>query len=174
MKMRYAILAAAFSVQAACAQTGAVERIGVYDSRAVAMAYANSETHSKYIQGLKADMAKAQAEKNEARIKEISALGEGDQVALHKQVFSTGPIDSVLERIKDRIPAILKEAGVSRIVSQWDKTALDQLPSAEKVDVTMALVNEFHPSEKELENIKQLQNVQPIPIEEADKMSPFD
>lgn len=146
-------------------------RVGTYDSRAIAVAFVGSEAFSKWMANLKTESNKAKAEGNQKRIADLEAQAAEQQKLLHKQAFSTVPVGNILEHIKDKMPEIAKAAGVGPIVSKWDKDILTKYEGAKLVDVTMALVNALHPNERQLKTAKEIQNIPPIPIEEAEKSS---
>ena len=68
------------------------------------------------------------------------------------------------------MPGIAKAAGVSAVVSKWDKDTLAKYPSAELVDVTMPLVNAFHPTDRQLKSAIDIQKQAPIPLQDVEKM----
>jgi hypothetical protein len=82
------------------------------------------------------------------------------------QVFSASPAEEALAEIKDGLPAIEQETGVSLIISKWDPPAPDQHPHAQKVEVTDALAREFNLGAKQLKVISDPRKQNPIPIEE--------
>lgn len=139
-------------------------RVGTFDSRAVAIAYARSENFMQYIKGLKAELEKAKAEKNEKRVKELETMGPAMQELMHKQGFSTWPVDDILEQIKDKIPEIAKQAEVDVIISKWN--IVYQQPSIEFIDVTDLMVMPFNPSEETLKIIEELKKMEPVSLEE--------
>ena len=99
-------------------------RIGVYDSRAVAIAFAGSEAFEKWLTALRAEHDKAKAAGDDKRVAELAAKGKNRQALAHKQAFSTAPVDEILEHITDGLPAIKAKAGVTAIVSKWDADTL--------------------------------------------------
>ncbi len=139
-------------------------RIGTFDSRAVTVAYANTEEFNKTVRQLKEEYDKAKAEGNKAKMDELQAKGQAGQDKLHRQGFSTAPITDILANIKDQLPEIAKQAGVDVIVSKWD--VVYQAPDAEIVDVTSAMIKPFHPSEKTLKTVEEMKKVAPIPLDE--------
>jgi len=159
-----AMLAAAASCGAplAAAQDSQRLRIGVFDSRAVALAYGNSDEFQRMVQGLRADHDKAKAANNDSRAKELETEGQWSQVRLHQQVFSTGPVSGILAKVKDQLPAIAAQAGVSLIVSKWEVQFSN--PVVETVDVTLPIVKLFHPSDKVLAWVAQMKQ-DPVPFE---------
>ena len=142
--------------------TGGV-RIGVYDSRAVALAYYNSPSGQPKPQGLQSEYAEAKAAGDQKKLKELEAAAIAMQELLHEQAFSTGSISNVITVIKDKLPDIAKRAGVTLLVSRWDVAYRD--PSIEYVDVTMPVVRLFSPGDKVLQWIAELKNQEPVPID---------
>ena len=145
-------------------------RVGTYDSRAIAVAFVGSEAFNKWMVNLKAESEKTKADGNQKKVADLEAQAAEQQKLLHKQAFSTAPVDNILEHIKDKIPEIAKTAGVGSIVSKWDKDALAKYKSAEIVDVTMPLVEALHPNDRQLKIAKEIQKKSPIPIKEAEKI----
>jgi len=138
--------------------------VGTFDSRALAMAYYRSEEFMQSMQELRAEYEKAKAAGDEKRIKELEVKGPAQQELIHKQGFSTWPVDNILEKIKGKIPEIAKQAGVDVIVSKWD--VVYQQSGVEFIDVTDLMVKPFNPDEETLKIIKDLQKKDPVPLEE--------
>lgn len=141
-----------------------VVRVGIFDSRAVALAYARSEEFEQSIKALRDDLEKAKAAKDEKRRRELENEGAWSQVRLHQQGFSTATVSSILAKMKDKLPAIAHDAGVVMIVSKWEVQFKD--PAIETVDLTLPLVQLFHPSEQVMKWIEQLKDQKPVPFEE--------
>jgi hypothetical protein len=147
-------------------------RIGIYDSRAIAVAFAGSASFNKeWMRPIKAEHDRAKAAGDTNRMKRIEADMRARQTLAHKQAFSTAPVDEYLKYIKKEMPAIKQKAGVSDIVSKWDPEALKKYSSAEKVDVTMLLVDAFQPNERQRKSAVEIQKHKPITLEEAEKIN---
>jgi hypothetical protein len=142
--------------------------VGTFDSRAVAIAYARSETFMNYIMGLHAELKKAKEEGNEKRIKELETEGPALQELIHKQGFSTWPVDNILEQVKDKIPDIAKEAKVDVIVSKWN--IVYQQEGIEFVDVTDLMVKLFNPDEATLDIVKEIKKQAPVSLKELEEL----
>lgn len=152
-------------------------RIGTYDSRVVAMAYCFSPAceaaEGKTVAACNTELAKAKATGDKKQVAAVEAKYSDlikAQIRRHKQVFSIAPIDDVLVHIKDQMPDIAKAAGVSLIISKWDKKALDQYAGAEVVDVTEAMAKALHAPDENLKAALELRRKAPIPLEQAEKM----
>lgn len=146
-------------------------KIGIYDSRAVAVAYAGSEAHKKQMAPIQADYAKAKQTGDDKRMKEIGEQMKATQKRFHMQGFSTAPVDDILRQIEGELPRIKKEAGVDLLVSKWDEGTLAKHASAEKIDVTMRLVDAFHPNDRQRKTAEEIQKHKPISLKEAENIN---
>jgi len=147
----------------ASAQTNRM-RVGVYDSRAVAVAWGNSTEFKEALKPIETEFRKAKESKDEKRAKELDGQMKLQQRRAHEQAFSTGSVAPIMERIKDRLPDIAKQAGVQIIVSKWELN--HQSSEVEVVDVTEKLVALFHVSERGLKWSKEVQQKPPLAIEQ--------
>jgi hypothetical protein len=169
IRIRTIVCAAAFLLTASAlgyAQGTGPLRIGTYDSRAVALAYYNSAEQQKtpgLRSQLQSEYAQAKAGGDEKKIKELEAAGIAWQQLMHEQAFSTGSISNVIAVIKDKLPDIARQAGVTLLVSKWDVAYRD--PSVEYVDVTMPVVRLFSPGDKVLTWIEEMKKQDPVPID---------
>ncbi len=148
-------------------------RIGIYDSRAVAIAYAHSEWNEARLKSKMEEMEKAKATGDTKKIEELEAWGPAQQAKLHRQGFSTAPVDDILEHIKDKLPEIREQANVSCLVSKWDKKTLKRYKSSELVDVTDLITAPFNPNEKTLRTIKEIKDIKPIPLWQLELLMKF-
>jgi hypothetical protein len=147
----------------------ATEAIGVYDSRAVAVAYAGSDLHESKLTELKAEYDAAKAAGNAVRVLELEADAKAEQSEMHRQGFGIAPVDDILAQIKEELQRIQADAGVVALVSKWDDATLAKHPGAGRVDVTMALVDAFHPNDRQRESALEIQKHKPIPRDELEK-----
>jgi hypothetical protein len=138
-------------------------RIGVFDSRAVALAYGRSEAFLQSVKAMRAELDKAKAAGDQKRIAELEKEGPWIQVRMHQQVFSTATVSGILAQVKDRLPEVASQAGVAVIVSKWEVQFAS--PSVETVDVTPQLVSLFHPNAQALKFIGQMKDQPPVPFE---------
>lgn len=158
------------SVQAAAPDhTGAPHapgaRIGTYDSRSIAVAYAGSAAQRAVMDPLKAAFQKAKQEGNQAEMDKLQAQGRALQEQAHRQGFGTAPVDDLLEKIADALPEIRRVAGVSALVSIWDEKTLAQHAGAVAVDVTMPLVDAFHPTDKQRKVAEDIRKQKPVAMD---------
>jgi hypothetical protein len=139
-------------------------RIGVYDSRAVALACARSEPFKQQIAQMQKDLAEARAKNDTKRVKELEAQGPAMQVRLHQQAFSTAGVTDIMAKVADAIPGIAREAGVVLIVSKWEMPFRD--PSVEVVDVTLPIAMLFKPDPQTLKILAEMKDVKPVPLDQ--------
>jgi len=150
------------------AADGPSVRLGVFDSRAIAIARVNSASYRAELTELKQENEKgieaARAAGDSERVAELEALGPTMQQRLHEQGFGSAPVHDHLAQLKDKLPRIAERAGVDAIVSKWE--LIYQAPDARFVDVTMLLVAEFDPDERTLGMLEGLADSRPIPAGE--------
>jgi hypothetical protein len=140
-------------------------RIGVYDNRAIAIAWASSKYNP--IKQKMEELNKAKAEGNTQKIKELNEWGEASQRKLHRQGFGKVPVDDLLASVKDRLSEVARKSGVVAIVWQNDYSS----DNIEVVDVTQELVKLFDPSERTLRitNPEELKKNAPLDLEFIEK-----
>jgi len=151
-------------------RAAATGRVGTYDSRAIAVAFAGTETFRQQLAKLQADHEQAKAAGDKNRMAELEQQGMAQQKRLHCQGFSTAPVDDIMINLKEQLSQIARTAGVAQIISKWDKAALARYPDAELVDVTMALVDALHPDARSRKWAMDMQRSKPIPLQQAEKL----
>jgi len=139
-------------------------RIGVYDSRAIIMAYKHSDYDDNFMVKKSKEKKLAEQAGDTDKVNKIDALMTQYSIRAHSQVFSTTPVHDILKCIKDRIPQIAQEAKVDVIVSKWEFDYLH--PDTELIDVTMQLVRAYNPKPNTKDTIEGLIRTKPISYEE--------
>ena len=142
-------------------------RVGVFDSRIVALAYYNTDEHQRAMQQMMTELRDAKAASNQARVNELEFQGPALQNLAHYQVFSTASVPNVLEKLADVLPKVASDAGVSVIVSKWEIAYARS--DVEYVYVTDALVRPFNPDARVQQWIAQAKEQKPMPLLEAVK-----
>ncbi|MGE3164114.1 MAG: hypothetical protein AB7O52_04370 [Planctomycetota bacterium] len=138
-------------------------RVGVYDSRAIAIAYAPSRFNP--VREKTKELEQAKAAGDSRKVKELEAWGEKHQRALHRQGFGRVPVGDLLDPVRDRLPGVAREARVDVICAECDFSAAD----VELVDVTRALALLYEPSEKTLGYIDEIKQHAPVDLDEIDR-----
>lgn len=139
--------------------------IGIYDSRAVAIAHVGSESFQRFMLARGAELSKAKEEGDEAALLRIEASMVSLQAKLHRQGFSTAPVDEILEEYTDQIDAILAEHRAAALVSRWDQKTLAIYPGSRRIDVTAELVNLITSNKKQRKRAMEIVQFEPEPLE---------
>jgi len=140
-------------------------KIGVYDSRGVAVAYARSAEFGENIARLRADYEQAKAKGDSAQVKKLGQEGLWMQVRLHQRGFSTAGVGDLLAKVAGALPGVAREAGVVLLVSKWEMPYQDA--SVEVVDVTLPIARLFKPDEQTLQILGELKDQKPVPFDEV-------
>jgi len=138
-------------------------RIGTFDSRCIAIAYGRTD-FLKNIGDLRKEHEKAKTEGNEEKVKELEKLGPNLQLIMHQQGFSTGSVINIMEKIKDKLPAIAEKNNIKLILSKWELFYHDE--SLELVDITDQIVDLFNLDEQSRNIIEEIKKMEPVPIEQ--------
>ena len=146
------------------------QRVGIYDSRAVAYAWFWSEAHQRQLREQMQSARAARAAGQTSHFQELDAALRQQQDEVHREVFSTAPATDALTAIQEQMPEIKRHAGVTALVSKWDDQSLKQYANAGKTDVTGQLVREFKPTEKQLKVIVDLQSKKPLSLEQCNEL----
>lgn len=142
-------------------------RVGTFDSRAVAVAFIRSAMLEQDLKQMMKEHEEAKAAGDEEKVKKLEAQGQARQEQAHRQGFGTAPVDEILQRIKDKLPAIAKKSSVDVIVSKWVVTY--STPGARFVDVTDLIIEPFDPDERTKRIIRELRAKPPVPPDEIEK-----
>ena len=151
---------AASSAGSASGKSKQLVKVGVFDSRAVAIAFASSQQNRQLIAGKQEEMNKAKAAGDTKKVAELEQWGKDHQAVMHRQGFGAVSVKDLLSFIEKDLPSIAAQAGVDCIVSKWDITYKNE--SAEFIDVTDSIVQPFKPDRKVLNWIEQMKKIQPI------------
>lgn len=156
--------------QAVAQESGHAEqsaiRIGTYDSRAIAIAWAASK-HNPVGDKMK-ELETARQANDTKRIAELNAWGKSHQQVLHLQGFGRVPVTDLLEPVQDQMKTIMESKKLMAITMHCDLVA----SGVELEDVTMDLVQLYDPSEKTLKWVKQLGDKPPVPLIDLVNLAP--
>ena len=135
------------------------QRIGIFDSRSVAIAYGNSKFFKSPYPEISAG-TKAAREKNDKEIAKIEYQAKLHQAILHDQGFGKGSVNTITDLYKDRITAIARAKNLAAIVSKWE--VVYNNPDIELVDITDKIVAFFELSDKIKEGLKEVPDHEPV------------
>ncbi|MEI6632651.1 MAG: hypothetical protein WCP22_02400 [Chlamydiota bacterium] len=154
---------AVFGIDARGEHAGGALRLGVYDNRAIAVAYAHSKLNP--VSEKVKEQKKAREEGDTKRVKELDAWGEKHQRELHRQGFGRVPVNDILAQVRDKLPEIARKARVDAIAWQCDYAG----QNVEVVDITRELVLLFDPSEKTLKAVEEVKKHAPLDLDEIEQ-----
>ncbi|KAF0095252.1 MAG: hypothetical protein E1N59_1298 [Puniceicoccaceae bacterium 5H] len=137
------------------------QTLGVYDSRAIAIAYAGSPRHEALIERTRQAYAQAKAAGDPAEARRLEQSMRDLQRQLHRQAFAKAPVDDLLVLIDAQLPDIMAAADVDLLVSQWDARTLAAYPEQPRVDVTWPLVEAFEPTPRQRQYVQDLLPAKP-------------
>jgi hypothetical protein len=139
-------------------------RIGIFDSRAVALAYRNSDAHRESMKEMHEELARAKKTNDGEKVKQLMALGPSRQHLAHQQVFSNGSIVDIVPQFQGELPKIAAKNNVLLIVSKWELPYLGK--DVETVDVTAEIVALFRPNEQTRKWLDGLKDQPPLPLQD--------
>jgi hypothetical protein len=133
-------------------------RIGTYDNRAIAVAYAASKFNPAR-EKMKEHAAAKQAG-DAAKGAELEAWGKSHQRMLHFQGFGHVPVADLLEHVKDGVARVAAENQLAAITMSCDFVSTD----AEIIDVTDELVELFDPTDKVRKTVRGVRDAEPVSL----------
>jgi hypothetical protein len=139
-------------------------RVGVYDNRGIAIAYAASSFNP--VSGKMTELEQARADGDKKRIMELEAWGQQHQRQLHRQGFGRLPVTDLIEPVKDRLPALAKELGVDVIAFECNYLG----PNVEQLDITVDMVKLYNPSDQTMKWVREAMKARPIGLDEIDRI----
>ncbi len=141
-------------------------RIGVYDSRAIAIAWARSGQHAKVFNAVMGEQKEAAAGGDAARAEQLRKQLELRQLRLHLQGFSNAPVNDALDAVRSQLPEVMARRGVVALAA-----TVDCAPSGvTTVDLTNDIVLLFGPDAATLRMLADLRDTPPLPIEQVAAM----
>lgn len=135
-------------------------RIGIYDNRAIVVAYAASSYNDAVLRQKLAERDAARKAGDTKKVQELEAWGNARQRMFHFQGFGHAPVGELLEPVKDKIAHLAAEQHLSAIAMECDYTA----DGVDVIDITDQLVALYAPTPRTLQTVKQLRAVKPIPL----------
>src|SRR5438094_14311 len=140
-------------------------RVGTYDPRAIAVAFAASKAMNDELKSMMHERDEAKKAGDNAKVAQLQARGAEMQRRLHRQGFSGAPVDDILAKVTDQLPKVAADSNVAVIVAKPDYTAAD----VETVDVTDGVVKLVDTSGKTLRMSKYLRTKPIVPLERCEQ-----
>lgn len=133
---------------------GQSQRIGVFDSPSIVVAYYGSPMWAEVLRSQKARLDEAKRANDTKKIQELEEWGSSQQDLAHKQFAGEAPITSILAALQPMFPDVARKAQVSIIVAELPYAET----SIEKVDVTNLLLDALQANERTRNMIRELRN----------------
>ena len=133
-------------------------KIGTYDSRSIAVAWAASSHND--VGAKMQELKSAQEAKDEKKVQELEEWGAQHQQVLHLQGFGRVPVAELLEPVRAQLQTLAAELGLAAIVMSCDYVGAN----VEIVDVTEQMVEFFQPSEKTKATALGIREHEPMPL----------
>ena len=123
-------------------------RIGVFDSRAVAIAFYQSKfSNTQQTFGdLRTKMEEAKGKDDKEAIAKIEREATLRQAMMHQQGFGDGSVINITGTIKEKMAQLAEDENLTAIVSKWE--LVFSSADIELVDITVKVVDFFEPNEK--------------------------
>lgn len=142
----------------AASLSSAPVRIGTYDNRSIAVAFAASRFNP--VRQKMAEYTAAVQRGDRDRADELKAWGEKAQRELHFQGFGRAPVGDLLKHVSVEMAALAEVKGLKAVVAECDYTA----EGVEVVDITDELVELFDPSDQTREMARGIRKADPVPL----------
>lgn len=152
--------ALSLGVHRADAQTNAKHRVGVYDNRAIAVAFAHSRLKGEGMTQWKARYDKAERDGDEKEMARVKQAMDRMQWLTHRQGFGRASVDEAMSHVKGQLAEVAKQANVDLIV--WNPDFVGD--SVETVDLTDQIVALFDPNERVLDIVASLKKSEPVEV----------
>lgn len=155
-------LAAGFLPHAGAQAAAPALRVGTYDGRAIAVAFAASRFNQVAEKRKEQEAAKRAGD--EQRVRELEAWGAALQRRLHRQAFARVPVDDLLAPVQDGLAAAAAKRGVQVVVPSIDYHG----PEILVLDLTDELVALYEPSARTLQMVEDLRQKPPLELDELE------
>ena len=136
------LLAAIILIIVSSGLSEAKQKIGVFDSRFIAIYNFRSESFQKEMKDMFAGYKMAKDNKDTAEMKKFEEKGPLLQRILHDKGFGRGSVAEILEKKSDELKALAKKEKLSAIVSKWE--LLYSGDDVEIVDITLLILKEIY------------------------------
>jgi hypothetical protein len=143
-------------------EDGKAEKVGVYDSRSIAISFAGSEKFQEILKPLIAEFNEAKAAGDTKKMEQLKAHGRGGQAKMHRQGFGTESVEDILALYPDEVQKIKQSHQLSALVSKWDSATLKKYPKAKQIDLTKELIEITKPSERQRRAAIDIQRHEPL------------
>jgi hypothetical protein len=146
------------------------KRIGIYDSRSVAVAFAGNDEHEARTAAELTALETAKASGDPLAIREAEDRVWESRIRLHRQAFGTMSVSDILDLYPDAVTSLKDDLKLSALISRWDKQCLAAYDGAEQIDVTEHLIDMLKPNDRQRQSAIGIQKHKPLTETALDKM----
>lgn len=139
-----------------------VVRVGVFDNRAIAVAYARSIEAKRQLESTLQRHAEAKKSGDAELVKRIERGLDRRQWLMHRQGFGVESVRDLLKQVEPGLADVKRESGLAMIA--WEPMLVD-FDHVQLVDVTDELVELFEPDEATRSIIDQLRKSDPVEVD---------
>lgn len=140
--------------------SSAKQRIGVFDSRMIAIWNFNSPEFREKMGKMMQEYKTAKEKKDSAKIKELEERGPLTQRILHDKGFGRGSVAEIIEKKQDELKAVAKSEKLLLIVSKWEVPYSSD--DVELVDITVKLLEALKADANTIKMYDEAKNQKPI------------
>ena len=136
------------------------QRIGVYDSRAIAICWFQSQEGQKDLMSLREEFNSAKAKGDSVQAKKLEEKGQLTQRILHDKGFGRGSVAEIIEKKLNELKELAKKEKLMAICSKWELNFSS--PDVETVDITMNILDMFKATDKVKKMVEEMKGIEPI------------
>lgn len=136
------------------------QRIGVYDSRAIAICWFQSEDGQKGMKSMMEEYKAAKAKGDTVQAKKLEEKGQLMQRIAHDKGFGRGSVAEYFENKLSEFKELAKKEKLMAICSKWELNFSS--PDVETVDITMNVLDMFKATDKVKKMVEEMKGIEPI------------
>ena len=130
-------------------------KIGIFDSRGVAIAYYQSGYHQQDMNKLLNEYNLAKEQGDTVQAKKLSDRVAFLQMIAHDKGFGKGTVNNILDRFTKELDELAKKENLSCIVSKWEVYSGDiDLTFVDITEKVVSIINSNEKVKKFLEDLK--------------------
>jgi hypothetical protein len=160
MKNTTKTLAFAIIILIATITANAKEKIGVFDSRAVAIWNFNTDEFRKEMKDVSTKYEEAKKKKDTAEMKRFETRMPLMQRVLHDKGFGRGSVAEILEKNQAKLKTLAKSEKLIAIVSKWELLFTED--NYEVVDITVPLLKALGANDNTIKMYDEMKKQEPI------------
>ena len=159
MKKSLLLILTGLIIISATAYTQSKMRIGVFDSRIIAVNYYQSGEFTKEIESMMKDFQEAKKTGDSTKVKKLEEMGQLKQRIAHDKGFGRGSVAEILEKYSGKIKELAQKEKLNTIISKWELIYSES--NCEVIDITLKLLEALNAPEKIKTMYNEFKDVKP-------------